>query len=124
MNLHTRYTKLPVAVKLLSPPLILFLGLWTAGVVGFSIFANNNIEQATRKETEDLALFLQQDLQQKQTWLNQVTRWISEDPTLVAAVSAGDRDLLRSTLSPIQTALELDLIRIVDAKGQTSPIQI
>ena len=119
MNLHTRYTKLPVAVKLLSPPLILFLGLWTAGVVGFSIFANNNIEQATRKETEDLALFLQQDLQQKQTWLNQVTRWISEDPTLVAAVSAGDRDLLRSTLSPIQAALELDLIRIVDAKGQT-----
>lgn len=118
MILRSRYIKLPVSAKLVAPPLILFLGLWTAGIFGFSHFANQNMEQAARQETADLALFLHQDLQEKQNLLRLKTRWISEDPKIIEAVAQGDRAALLTQLLQFHERLELDLIRIIDHEGQ------
>ena len=115
----TKYKGLPVSVKLLFLPLLLFLSLWTTGTLGFIIFANNNLELMARKETAELALLLQQDLQQKQKLLSLKTHWISEKRSVIEAVSNGDRALLRRTLLPTQAALELDLIRIIDTHGKS-----
>lgn len=119
MIIRARYTKLPVSVKLLSPPLILFLTLWTAGTLGFGFFTRSNLEQTARKETADLAILLQQDLQQKQNLLSLETRWVSEEPSVIRAIAEGDRPRLLRALLPIQAALELDLLRVVDSTGQT-----
>ncbi|AFZ02109.1 ATP-binding protein [Calothrix sp. PCC 6303] len=126
MIIRARYKKLPVSVKLLFPPLIIFLSLWTAGTIGFGYFAKKNLEQTASKETEDLAILLQQDLQQKQKLLSLKARWISEEKNVIEALStavnignSGENDpLLLRTLLPIQAALELDLLKIVDTKGQ------
>ncbi|OLP18888.1 two-component sensor histidine kinase [Leptolyngbya sp. 'hensonii'] len=119
MFVRTRYAKLPVSVKLLSPPLILFLTLWTAGTLGVGFFARSNLEQTARKETIDLAILVQQDLQQKQNLLRLKTRWVSEESNVIKAIAASDRPRLLRTLLPIQAALELDLIKVVNPTGQT-----
>ena len=113
------YGKLPVSIKLLSPILIAFLTLWTTGTLGFGYFAKHSLERTIRQETEDLAILLQQDLQQKQRLLSLKTRWISEEDSVIQAVATGDRALLLRTMLPIQSALELDLIRIVDTSNQS-----
>ncbi len=118
MAIQSRYARLPVSVKLLSPLLLAFLSLWTTGTLGFGYFARNNLEQMARQEVADLASMLRESLKQRQESLNLKTRSVSEDNNVIKAVVAGDRALLLRTILPIQAGLKLDLIKIVDADGQ------
>jgi two-component system, NtrC family, sensor kinase len=118
MKILGRYTRLPVAVKLMAPPLMIFLSLWTAGTLGVGYFAKTNLEETAQKETNDRAILLQQDLQQRQNLLKLKTRWVSENTAVVKAVSMGDRLLLLRTLLPMQSALDLDLLKVFDLQGQ------
>ncbi|MDY7020297.1 MAG: HAMP domain-containing protein, partial [Cyanobacteriota bacterium] len=111
------YEQLSVSVKLLLPILAVFLSLWTAGTVAFGYFARNSLEQTAYQEAEDLAILLQQDLQQKQNLLTLKTRWISEEDSVIQAVNQGNRVSLLQVILPMQSALELDAIQIVDAKS-------
>ena len=118
MAIQSRYARLPVSVKLLSPLLLAFLSLWTVGTLGFGYFARNNLEQMARKEVADLASLLRESLKQRQESLNLKARSLSEDNNVIRAVAAGDRALLLRTILPIQAGLKLDLVRIIDADGQ------
>jgi two-component system, NtrC family, sensor kinase len=118
MVIASRYARLPVSVKLLSPLLLAFLSLWTAGTLGFGYFARNNLEQMARKEIVDLASLLRESLKQRQESLNLKARSVSEDNDVIRAVAAGDRPLLLRTVLPLQAALKLDLVRIVDTDSQ------
>lgn len=118
MAIRSRYARLPVAAKLLSPLLLAFLSLWTAGTLGFGYFARNNLEQMARKESEDLASMLRETLKQRQESLNLKARSLSEDNDVIRAVAAGDRALLLQTILPLQTGLKLDFLRIVGVDGQ------
>ncbi len=118
MAIQSRYSQLPVSVKLLSPLLLAFVSLWTVGTLGFGYFARNNLEQMAQKEVADLASMLQESLKQRQEALNLKTRSVSEDNNLIRAVAKGDRALLVRSILPIQAGLKLDLVRIVDADGK------
>ncbi len=118
MALLTKYGKLPVAIKLLSPVLIAFLGLWTLGTVSFGYFAKIQLNQTAVRELDDSASWLQRDLAQQQALLQVNARSISEDPSVIAAITTGDRALLLRTILPIQAALKLDFVRIIDLQGQ------
>lgn len=80
MELLNRYSRLPVTVKLLSPLLATFLGLWTVGIVGFGLFAGNNLEQDAQKEADNFAASLQLNLQLRQETLNLKARAITPFP--------------------------------------------
>ena len=86
--------------------------------MGFGYFARNNLEQMARNEMVDLASMLRETLKQRQESLSVKTRSVSEDNDVITAVAEGDRALLLRTILPIQAALKLDLIRIVDTDGQ------
>lgn len=118
MAIQSRYARLPVAVKLLSPLLLAFLSLWTAGTLGFGYFARNNLEQMARQEVADLASLLRESVKQRQESLNLKARSVSEDNNVIRAVAAADRALLLRTVLPIQAGLKLDFIRIVSTDGQ------
>ncbi|MEG4347303.1 ATP-binding protein [Microcoleus sp. A003_D6] len=118
MAIQSRYARLPVSVKLLSPLLLAFLSLWTVGTLGFGYFARNSLEQMARKEIVDLASMLRESLKQRQESLRVKARSVSEDNDVIRAVIKGDRPLLLRTLLPIQAGFKLDLIGIVDADGQ------
>ena len=118
MAIQSKYARLPVSVKLLSPLLLAFLSLWTVGTLGFGYLARNNLEQMARKEVADLASMLRESLKQRQESLNLKTRSVSEDKNVMRAVVTGDRALLLRTILPIQAGLKLDLVRIIKADGQ------
>jgi two-component system, NtrC family, sensor kinase len=118
MTLLTKYGKLPVAIKLLSPVLMAFLGLWTLGTVSFGYFAKVQLNQIAVRELDDSASWLQRDLAQQQALLQLNARSISEEQAVIAAIMADDRALLLRTLLPMQGALKLDFVHIIDTQGQ------
>ncbi|WP_341734432.1 ATP-binding protein [Microcoleus sp. EPA2] len=118
MAIQSRYAQLPVAVKLLSPLLLAFLSLWTAGTLSFGYFARNNLEQMAQKEILDLASLLRESLKQRQESVNLKARSMSENNDAIRALNTGDRALLLRTILPLQTSLKLDFVRIVNAEGQ------
>jgi signal transduction histidine kinase/DNA-binding response OmpR family regulator len=119
MELLNRYSRLPVTVKLLSPLLATFLGLWTVGIVGFGLFAGNNLEQDAQKEADNFAASLQLNLQLRQETLNLKARAISTNSDIIRAVASQDRALLQQTLLPIQATFELDLVKIIAPDGDS-----
>jgi signal transduction histidine kinase/DNA-binding NarL/FixJ family response regulator len=119
MDLLNRYSRLSVAVKLLSPLLATFLSLWTVGILGFGLVARNNLEQNAQKEAEDFAASLQLNLQLRQETLNLKARAISSNSDIVRAVASQDRALLQQILLPIQATFELDLVKIIDPNGDS-----
>jgi two-component system, NtrC family, sensor kinase len=118
MALLAKYGKLPVAIKVLSPVLIGFLGLWTIGTVSFGYFAKIQLDQTAQRELEDTAGWVQRDLDQQRQLLKLNARSISEEQSLIAAISKGDRDMLLRAILPIQAGFKLDLVRIVNPQGQ------
>ncbi len=118
MALFKKYRQLPVAIKILSPVLVVFLGLWTIGVTSFGYFAKVNLNQTAIREMEDTISWLQRDLDQQQEVLRSNARSLSEAPPVVEAITAGDRPRLLRSILPIQAALKLDFVRVVDPQGQ------
>lgn len=116
--MHARLKELPVAIKLMAPPLVIFLSLWTAGTLGFGFFARHNLSQEAREETLELASLLQQDLQRRHELLHLKATWMSEEPSVVDVIAEGDRPSIRSILLPIQVALDLDFLKVMDFQGQ------
>lgn len=119
MDLIARYSRLPVAVKLLSPLLATFLSLWTVGILGFGLVARNNLEQNAQKEAEDFAASLQLNLQLRQETLNLKARAIGTNSDIIRAAISQDRDLLQQILLPIQATFELDLVKIINPAGDS-----
>ncbi len=119
MDLLNRYSRLPVAVKLLSPILATFLGLWTVGIVGFGLVARNNLEQNAHKEAEDFAASLQLNLQLRQETLNLKARAITNHSEVIRAATNQDSALLQQILLPIQASFELDLVKIINPDGDS-----
>jgi two-component system, NtrC family, sensor kinase len=118
MAIRAKYTRLPVSAKLLSPLLLAFLSLWAAGTVGFGYYARNNLEQTAQKEIVDLVSLVRESFKQRQESLRLKTRLVSEEKEVIGAVAAGDRALLLRKILPIQTGLQIDLVRIIDTNGQ------
>lgn len=119
MNLLNRYSRLPVTVRLLSPLLATFLGLWCVGILGFGLVARNNLEQNAQKEAEDFAASLQLNLQLRQETLNLKARAISTNSDIVRALATKDSTLLQQILLPIQAAFDLDLVKIITSDGDS-----
>jgi two-component system, NtrC family, sensor kinase len=117
MALLAKYGQLPVAIKLLSPVLIAFLGLWTIGTVSFGYFAKIQLDQTAQRELEDTASWIQRDLDQQRQLLKLNARSVSEDPALIEALTKGDRGMLLRAMLPIQAGLKLDLVRIISPQG-------
>jgi two-component system, NtrC family, sensor kinase len=109
----TKYQQLSVVSKFLSPLLLAFLGLWTAGTIGFGYFARTLLEEAAHQETEDLANLVSQDVQQKQELVHLKTRWISENKDVIQSILKKDRSSLLQAILPSKAALELDFVRII-----------
>ena len=116
MALFAKYRQLPVAIKLLFPVLGVFLGLWTIGTVSFGYFATLYLTQTVQRELDDTALWIQRDLDQQKELLALNARSISDEKSVIVAITTGDRSALLREMLPIQAALKLDLVQIIDAR--------
>ncbi len=118
MALFSKYGQMPVAIKILAPVLVAFLGLWTIGVTSFGYFAKVNLNQTALRELEDVASWVQRDLAKQQEVLRLNARSISDAQAVIDPITEGDRPRLLRTILPMQAALNLDFVRIIDPQGQ------
>lgn len=111
------YSKLSLKAKIMLPLLSVFLGMWTAGTLGFGYFFTSRMEENIREETEEVSSVVAQDLAQKFELLRLQARWVADNKNLAAAIASAERSALLQVLLPLQASLKLDLIKIVDTDG-------
>ncbi len=116
-TIQKAYSKLPISVKHFLPLFSLFFvffGLWT---VGTYCFFQAHLERDLKQETEDFSSFFLHNIEQEQAILQSKARWIADGNDLPQVFALKNHaDLLRALL-PIQTALKLDLIKVITKDG-------
>jgi two-component system, NtrC family, sensor kinase len=98
--------------------LLLFLGVWLAGGVGFGYFFAQHLEKSLRRNTEEVADLVLKNLQQRQQAMQLHTRWVADKPDIIQMIVQQDRPRLLRALLKIQASLELDSIQVVSPRRE------
>lgn len=110
-----RYQKLPIAVKIILPSLLIFFGASTAAMYGFF---TNYIELDYAQNTEKFTQLVANNFQKSEKVLEVKALLLTETPEVIVATAQKSQIKLLQTVLPLQSSQELDLIYIVDSDGQ------
>lgn len=108
----------PLRSSLAGKILLLFLGFWTTGSVGFGYFFSRHLEGNLVRGTDDVAALTLKNLEQRQKSLESLARWVADKPELAQTIESGDRTKLVRLLLPLQASLHLSGIQIITPKQE------
>ncbi|NEP76207.1 HAMP domain-containing protein, partial [Okeania sp. SIO2G5] len=113
------YSKLPLAGKILAPMLSLFIGMGGVGVfsVGY-LFTQERVKELKR----ETANATDHTISQFEHYLQELrlkSAALNHKPELSEAVIQKDSQALLKILLPLQTDLQVDLVKIVDQEANT-----
>jgi signal transduction histidine kinase len=112
------YSRLPLSFKIILP----FLGVsitWLLLVmhtvkIGFA----NSLEAGLRKDVDNQAAFAVRDFKNRSSQLTKQAKLLAEEPEVIRAIEEKDTDILRQDILSLQTNFQLDLVKIVNARGE------
>ncbi|NEP45865.1 MAG: histidine kinase, partial [Okeania sp. SIO2H7] len=111
------YAKLSLRRKISVPFISVFLGIWISGTVGVGYYFSRDLEAKQLQEVEAVASLVLREFQRESQKLGLNAKLLVENTSTTAAVIAKERGVLRQKLLPLKTTLDLDLIKVVNAKG-------
>lgn len=111
------YSRLPLSFKIILP----FLGVsitWLLLVmhtvkIGFA----NSLEAGLRKDVDNQAAFAVRDFKNRSIQLTKQAKLLAEEPEVIRALEKKDTDILRQDILSLQTNFQLDLVKVVNARG-------
>lgn len=111
------YSQLPLSFKIILP----FLGVsitWLLLVmntvkIGFA----NSLEAGLHKDVDNQAAFAVRDFQNRSNQLTKQAKLLAEEPEVIRAIEEKDTDILRQDILSLQTNFKLELIKVVNARG-------
>ncbi|NJR26370.1 MAG: histidine kinase [Richelia sp. CSU_2_1] len=111
------YSRLPLSFKIILP----FLGVsitWLLLVmhtvkIGFA----NSLEAGLRKDVDNQAAFAVRDFKNRSSQLTKQAKLLAEEPEVIRAIEEKDTDILRQDILSLQTNFQLDLVKVVNARG-------
>ncbi|NEP17526.1 MAG: HAMP domain-containing protein [Leptolyngbya sp. SIO4C1] len=112
-----RYSKLPLAGKILIPILSTFLGMWTVGTVSVGYIETQKQAYELQRETQNAAFQISKEIAAAQRLLGFKAKSITDVAPLTEAVAAQDQQALLRLLLPLKASLELDLLKVIDQNG-------
>ena len=115
--INLRYSKLPLAGKILLPILSVFLGMWTVGTVAVGYFETSKQSNDLERETRNAAVQIAKEIDAAQELLSFKAKSITDIAPLSEAVAAQDEQALLKILLPLRSDLKLDLVKIFDREG-------
>ncbi|MEL6492950.1 MAG: hypothetical protein AAFQ95_23620, partial [Cyanobacteria bacterium J06621_3] len=116
--INLRYSKLPLAGKILLPMLSVFLGMWVAGTVLVGYAKTREDTKALKRETQVAAVQISKEIENAQEILSFKTKSIVEIDAVIEAIDAEEEQKLLQVVLPLRFSFDLDLIKIVDRKGK------
>lgn len=115
MSIRAKYRQLPASLKLLSPFLGSFVGLWIVGTSGFCLLAFNSLERSARIETENLADFWEQSLDNEREILSTKVNSLVENRTVLSFLENRSEANTRN-LGLLKQQLKVDFIQLTDLR--------
>ena len=109
-----RYSDLPLSGKLLLPLLSTTAGIWVIGAFYFGYVQTARLEQNLENKVVEFAVQLEQNFAQRVKILDLKARSITEAAAIGEAVAQNDQSRLLQILLPLQTSLNLDLLKVVN----------
>ncbi|AKG22874.1 ATP-binding protein [Calothrix sp. 336/3] len=114
MVIQRNYAKLPVAVKLLLPLMLIFFGISGVGIYSFFI---GYVANRLVAETESTTNLLSENFSHRHQLLELRGKWLANQNEVIEAIASANRTTLLQTLLPIQASMQLDMITVVDNQG-------
>jgi two-component system, NtrC family, sensor kinase len=93
--------------------LLLFLGFWTTGAVGFGYFLSRHLEDSLVSGTQEVAELVLKNLKHQQETLQLSARWVADKPELTQAIEEGKQPQLLRLLLKTQASLDLATIQVI-----------
>ena len=91
---YFRYSKLPLAGKILLPVLSVFLGMWTVGTVSVGYLKTSKETYDLKVETQSAAAQISKEIENTQEILSFKTQSITNINSVKAAIETSDRQKL------------------------------
>lgn len=115
MSIRAKYRQLPASLKLLSPFLGVFVGLWIVGIFGFCLLAFRSLEKSALAETENLADFWEQSFDGEQEILRTKVNSLADNPKILSFLANRSEAQARD-LGILKQQLKVDFIQLTDLK--------
>ncbi|AFZ59645.1 HAMP domain-containing protein [Anabaena cylindrica FACHB-243] len=111
------FKRLNLSQKIVIPLLIVYLSVFTSGLVVIGNWFTENLERNFRQDLERFTERVNQDFQYEQQALQTKIELMAYQNKLQQAIEQGDQVLLLQVLLPLKTVLKLDWLKVVDTKG-------
>ncbi|MCC3437184.1 ATP-binding protein [Microcoleus sp. PH2017_05_CCC_O_A] len=113
-----RRFRVPLSLKIIVPFLGVSVTLLLLVIHTVKIGFANTLEKGVRDQVENQAALAVRDFKGRSTQLTKQAKLLSEEPEVIRAVEQKDTDILRQDILSLQTTFKLDLVKVVDARGE------
>lgn len=117
-RLQATYSKLPLSQKIIIPFLSIILSMGMITMVSVWYWFAHDLEDQMYSEVEGFSSLVLRDFNREEQRLRWQTQLVANSPEVIQAAEQVNYSDLLKTLVPIKTTLELDLIKVLDKKGQ------
>lgn len=112
------YFRVPLSLKIIVPFLGVSVTLLLLVIHTVKIGFANTLEKGVRDQVENQAVLAVRDFKSRSSQLTMQAKLLSEEPEVIRAVEKKDTDILRQDILSLQTTFKLDLVEVVDARGE------
>jgi len=112
------YFRVPLSLKIVVPFLGVSVTLLLLVIHTVKIGFANTLEKGVRDRVENQAVLAVRDFKSRSTQLTMQAKLLSEEPEVIRAVEKKDTDILRQDILSLQTTFKLDLVKVVDGRGE------
>ncbi|MEG4319729.1 MULTISPECIES: cache domain-containing protein [unclassified Microcoleus] len=114
---RVRRFRVPLSLKIIVPFLSVSVTLLLLVIHTVKIGFANTLEKGVRDRVENQAALAVRDFKNRSDQLTKQAKLLSESPEVIRALQQKDTDILRQDILSLQTTLKLDLVNVVDARG-------
>ncbi|WP_293329946.1 ATP-binding protein [Microcoleus sp. CAWBG58] len=114
---RARRFQVPLSLKIIVPFLSVSVTLLLLVIHTVKIGFANTLEKGVRERVENQATLAVRDFKSRSTQLTKQAKLLSESPEIIRALQQKDTDILRQDILSLQTTFKLDLVKVVDARG-------
>ncbi|MCY7383988.1 MAG: histidine kinase [Microcoleus sp. CAN_BIN18] len=112
------YFRVPLSLKIIVPFLSVSVTLLLLVIHTVKIGFANTLEKGVRDQVENQAVLAVRDFKSRSTQLTKQAKLLSEEPEIISSIEKKDTDILRQDILSLQTTFKLDLVEVVNARGE------
>ncbi len=117
VKLQASYSKLALSQKIIMPFLLVFFSIMVISTLSFAYWFSSSMEKQMSNQVEGLTSVVLHSFEQKERQLEAQAQLMADRDDVQEAITAGDTLKILKILVSQKTALELDLLKVVNQNG-------